>query len=77
MFPCSQQNFPFVPMFPKSIFFDFAVPCSLKCAVVPVFPVFFLLFPCSQKVNDHIPLFPETPGGALIMARKYITCARK
>ena len=37
LYPCSWQNFPCVPLFPKSIFFlDFGVPCSLNTAFVPV-----------------------------------------
>ena len=30
MFPCSRFIFSCVPLFPKSIFFDFGVPCSLR-----------------------------------------------
>ena len=44
VFPRSQQNFPCVLLFPKSIFVDFGVPYSLKYQkhrFVPVFPALF------------------------------------
>ena len=43
--PCSQQNFPCVPVFPQKYFFDFGVPCFLK----------YIFFLRSRKVNGHVP----------------------
>ena len=61
MFPCSQLHFPFVPLFPKSIFFDFGVSCSLNTAFFPrVSSFIFLLFPCSQLHFPCVPLFPKS-----------------
>ena len=60
MFPCSQQNFPCVPVFPKSIssVSVFPIPLNMLFSRVPSY--IFLLFPYS-----HVPWFPEPPGGSL------------
>ena len=56
MFHCSQQNFPCVPVFPKSI----------SSSLVFLVPYNMLLFPCSQFyfpfVNGLVALFHKTPG---------------
>ena len=69
MFPCSQQNFPCVPLFLKAFFFDYGVPSSINTAFAAVFPALFsfcscvpsfifLLFPCSQLYFSFVPVFP-------------------
>ena len=56
-----QQNFPCVPLFLKSIFFDFGVPCSPNTAFVPVFLALFSfcsLVPTNFKAMFTCPLKP-------------------
>ena len=50
MFPCSLKIIGQVPLFPKSDFQNFYVPCTPK----------LVLFPCSLKLFDSVPLFSET-----------------
>ena len=60
MLSCSQQNFPCVPLFPKSIFCDFGVPCSLNTAFVPMFPALFSS--CSLVPDNFKALKPGGPS---------------
>ena len=60
MFPCSQQNFPCIPLFPKGIIFDFGLPCFLNTTFVPLFPALFSS--CSLVRNNFQAMFPCSPG---------------
>ena len=56
MFPCSQQNFPCDPVFPKSISLILVFPVLVKYAFVPVFPVLFSF--CSHVPKKLMAVFP-------------------
>ena len=68
VFPCSQQNFLSVPLFPRLsvFFFDFGVPCSLFPKISEtqlLFPAVFSFCSLFPIILWNVPLIPETPGG--------------
>ena len=63
--PCSQQNFPCVPLFPKSIYYTlgFLSPkiSETRHFFSPCSSPYFLLVPLFPIILFHVLLFPETP----------------
>ena len=64
MFPCSLKIIDPVPLFLKSDFQNFHVPCSQKLVSFPCSLEYLPMISCSLKINGHVPLFPKTPGKA-------------
>ena len=55
MFCCSLKIIGHVPLFPKSDFQNFYLPCSPKSVLFSS-----IIFHFSLKINGHVPLFPKT-----------------